>query len=324
MAPATYISPQIEHVLGYDAADWMRDPAAWHDHAHPDDAPRVLEAWSAAVAERRPFVDEYRMRAADGSWRWLRDEANPVTENSGGSLIYQGVMLDITERHDGGGPSPRGGGAVAHAPGASARRRLHDRVDARGRRQRSLGRAGHRSAVGVSPAEWLADLRLGADAASGRSRGGPHRVGGDRRARPAVRHGVPDDPPRRTDVWVHDQAVSVLRDGRFYAEGVFYDVTARRTAERALVQAEDRFRSLVERLPAIMYVEDAGQRSRTSTSARRSRRSTATPRGMDGGPRPVGADASIRMTARGCGADQRHDAGDRWSVDYRSITRDGG
>jgi len=38
-------------------------------------------------------------------------------------------------------------------------------------------------------------------------------------------------------IWVHDQAVSVLSDGRYYAEGVFYDVTARRTAERALIQA---------------------------------------------------------------------------------------
>src|SRR5207249_122511 len=54
-------------------------------------------------------------------------------------------------------------------------------------------------------------------------------------------------------VWVHDQASSVMRDGRFYAEGVFYDVTDRRTAEQALRQAEERLRRLVEQLPQIVY-----------------------------------------------------------------------
>src|SRR5947199_1809286 len=58
-------------------------------------------------------------------------------------------------------------------------------------------------------------------------------------------------------VWIHDQASSVARDGRFYAEGVFYDVTARRSAEQALQQTEERLRRLVEQLPQIVYVEDA-------------------------------------------------------------------
>ena len=35
VVPATYISPQIEHVLGYDAADWMNDASAWHVRTTP-------------------------------------------------------------------------------------------------------------------------------------------------------------------------------------------------------------------------------------------------------------------------------------------------
>ncbi|TMK17760.1 MAG: PAS domain S-box protein [Actinobacteria bacterium] len=293
VVPATYISPQIEHVLGYDAADWMSDAAAWHDHAHPDDAPRVLEAWSAAVADRRPFVDEYRMRAADGSWRWLRDEANPVAENPGGSLLYQGVMLDITERHD-----------------------AEDRLREAEERWRTLledlpvvaymigstreGDVGERwvgpgieALVGVSPDEWLGDLQTWTRMLH------PDDRDDVLAAWEQTAHvGKPFDMEYRMIhrdgrvIWVHDQAVSVLNDGRFYAEGVFYDVTARRTAERALTQAEDRFRSLVERLP---QMRDPGMWEQS-----------------------IHPDDRASVMA----ADQE-DTGDRWSIDHRSITRDG-
>src|SRR5262249_33839977 len=96
--PVAYISPQIEHVLGSPVEEWLEDPTAWHRHAHPEDAERVVDAWRNAVARRASFVEEYRMRTADGTWRWIRDEANPVGDETG-ELVYQGVMLDITDRH---------------------------------------------------------------------------------------------------------------------------------------------------------------------------------------------------------------------------------
>ena len=33
---------------------------------HPDDRPRVLETWQAAIVEKRPFAMEYRVRRHDG------------------------------------------------------------------------------------------------------------------------------------------------------------------------------------------------------------------------------------------------------------------
>jgi PAS domain S-box-containing protein len=323
VVPATYISPQIEHVLGYDATDWMNDAAAWHDHAHPDDAPRVLEAWSAAVAERRPFVDEYRMRAADGSWRWLRDEANPVAENPGSSLIYQGVMLDITERHD-----------------------AEDRLREAEERWRTLledlpvvaymigstreGDVGERwvgpgieALVGVTPDEWLGDLQTWTRMLH------PDDRDDVLAAWERTAHvGKPFDMEYRMIhrdgrvIWVHDQAVSVLSDGRFCAEGVFYDVTARRTAERALTQAEDRFRSLVERLPQIVYVEDALTGEDIYVSPQIEAVYGYTPEEWMRDPGMW--ERSIHPGDRAWVVAADHeDTGDRWSVDHRSITRDG-
>ena len=44
------------------------------------------------------FLAEYRFQAADGSYRWLRDEAVRVHDDEGLPLFWQGVMLDITDQ----------------------------------------------------------------------------------------------------------------------------------------------------------------------------------------------------------------------------------
>ncbi|TMK18243.1 MAG: PAS domain S-box protein [Actinobacteria bacterium] len=103
---------------------------------------------------------------------------------------------------------------------------------------------------------------------------------------------------------------------------MFYDVTARRTAERALTQAEDRFRSLVERLPQIVYVEDAltGEDIYVSPQIEAVYGYTSEEWMRD----PGMWEQSIHPDDRAwvMAADQE-DTGDRWSIDHRSITRDG-
>ena len=58
-------------------------------------------------------------------------------------------------------------------------------------------------------------------------------------------------------VWVHDEAVPVVEeDGtpRFW-QGVWFDVTERHEATESLREAEQRFRSLVEAIPAVVYLD---------------------------------------------------------------------
>jgi PAS domain S-box-containing protein len=97
-APASYISPQIEHLLGYTPDGWLADPEAWAERVHPDDLGRVLDAWDGAVATGGRFSQEYRIRRADGTWAWLRDDAAPVRAGWRGAPIYQGVLIDVTEQ----------------------------------------------------------------------------------------------------------------------------------------------------------------------------------------------------------------------------------
>jgi len=59
-------------------------------------------------------------------------------------------------------------------------------------------------------------------------------------------------------VWVRDQAVLVersLEGAPWIFQGVFFDITERMQYERQIKDAEERYRTLVEQLPAIVYVE---------------------------------------------------------------------
>ena len=57
-------------------------------------------------------------------------------------------------------------------------------------------------------------------------------------------------------IWVRDDAVPLRdEDGRIaFWQGVLYDITARKQYEHKLREAEQRYRSLVENLPAVVYL----------------------------------------------------------------------
>ena len=52
----------------------------------------------AASAIREPFETEYRLRRADGEYRWMLDQGAPQFNSRGDFLGYVGVAIDITER----------------------------------------------------------------------------------------------------------------------------------------------------------------------------------------------------------------------------------
>ncbi len=92
-----YLSPQVRDVFGYPADEWRWTEDFWIDHVHPDDRPDVVAGDERTNDEREVFLMEYRFRAADGTWRWVHDEAVFVKEPDG-SGYWQGFMQDITER----------------------------------------------------------------------------------------------------------------------------------------------------------------------------------------------------------------------------------
>lgn len=72
----------------------------WLDATHPDDKPAVEQAFIAANAAQTPFRAEYRLRQADGTYRWTIDAASPRFGVDGAYLGYVGSVIDIDDRRD--------------------------------------------------------------------------------------------------------------------------------------------------------------------------------------------------------------------------------
>ena len=69
----------------------------WAAAVHPDDAQPTIDSWLQAVAERRTFVFEHRVRRCDGEWRRFAVRAVPVFETGGALREWVGVHIDITD-----------------------------------------------------------------------------------------------------------------------------------------------------------------------------------------------------------------------------------
>ncbi len=91
-----YLSPQVNTILGYRPEDCLSDPSFWWNHLNPEDYSTALleDTWE----EGHPFRVEYRMRSKDGHEVWLRDEAVIVRDAQTGKRLTRGLLIDITER----------------------------------------------------------------------------------------------------------------------------------------------------------------------------------------------------------------------------------
>lgn len=70
----------------------------WAEGIHPDDRARYLQGYDEAFAARSPFAMEYRLRNAEGQYRWVVAHGAPRFSPDGTFLGYSGGCTDITER----------------------------------------------------------------------------------------------------------------------------------------------------------------------------------------------------------------------------------
>ena len=93
---ALYMSPQVEEMLGYTREEWLADPDLWMELLHHEDRERTLAEANRARITGELFDAEYRLVSRDGGEIWIHDKAARV--EVGNSVVWRGVMLDITER----------------------------------------------------------------------------------------------------------------------------------------------------------------------------------------------------------------------------------
>lgn len=93
----TYISPQIETILGFKSSEWLGDTDLWIKQLHPDDREWVLADTKDKDNQGQPLHQEYRMLTKDGQTVWFRNQSALIRAETGQVLYSQGVMYDITD-----------------------------------------------------------------------------------------------------------------------------------------------------------------------------------------------------------------------------------
>ncbi len=95
----TYINQQWLDFTGRTVEEEMGD--GWASGIYAGDHARCIETYDLAFAQRKTFNLEYRLRRADGQFRWVYDTGTPRFSSSGEFLGFIGSCLDISDRKQG-------------------------------------------------------------------------------------------------------------------------------------------------------------------------------------------------------------------------------
>jgi len=77
-----------------DLGEW----GSWTQLVHPDDVDAALRKWRSCVKQGVSNENAYRMRRADGQYRWFQVRAEPLRDNDGHILRWYGLLFDIDDR----------------------------------------------------------------------------------------------------------------------------------------------------------------------------------------------------------------------------------
>jgi PAS domain S-box-containing protein len=92
---AHYYSPQWQAYTGVDPAAHMG--SGWLDAVHPDDRERAATQWRGAVEQKHVYDVDYRLRRADGSYRWFKARGAPIRDEDGNITEWFGTTTDIDD-----------------------------------------------------------------------------------------------------------------------------------------------------------------------------------------------------------------------------------
>lgn len=95
----TFVSDQVESILGYTAQEWLEEEDFWLKHVHEEDREWVLSFCALETEARRDHDFEYRMIDRDGRSVWLKDFVTVILEDDK-PVRLRGVMFDITKRKE--------------------------------------------------------------------------------------------------------------------------------------------------------------------------------------------------------------------------------
>ena len=242
----TYMSPQYEAMLGYPAETEILDEEHWLRMLHPDDRERVLAEELRTDETGEPYRIEYRLIARDGRVVWVHDEATLVRDEEGNALYWLGVQYDITEQKR----------TEEELRQSEKRFKVLSQEVVEGIILSENGRIIDANRSVTEMFGYRLEELIGKDAIDLTS---PE-------YREMVRQRISDEDTR------HYESMGLKKDGTIFPVEIrprhlpysgrrirvtsVIDLTERKQAEEALIMSEERYRTLVEQLPAVTYMQE--------------------------------------------------------------------
>jgi len=252
-----YVNQQVIDYFGRDFDAMLG--TGWVDIVHPDDLHEALIRWTKSLATGDDYETDFRLRRADGTYRWHIARASALIDEQGKITQWIGTSTDITSRKE--------------VEAALALNEAH------------LAAAQARALIG----SWELDLVSGISSASDEwfqimelnpAMGMPdfeqfmamvhpqdvqllkerrdQSLRGKNESQYDFRIITPDGSIR----WIEARSVTLFdeNDRPFRMMGTSQNITERKEIELALNASESRFRAFMEKTPALAFIKnEAGQ-----------------------------------------------------------------
>ena len=91
-----WFNPRVYEYAG--AAVGQLDGDKWGAIVHPDDVPSAVVAWTHSVQTGDPYETEFRLRSANGDFRWFLARAVPARDELGKIVRWIGTNTDVHDQ----------------------------------------------------------------------------------------------------------------------------------------------------------------------------------------------------------------------------------
>jgi PAS domain S-box-containing protein len=90
----TYVSNQVEKLLGFTAKEWLEEENFWFNHIHPEDRKTAVNFCHKETLEGRDHTFNYRMLKKDGQYVWVKDRVTVIMEGQKPTFL-RGLLVNI-------------------------------------------------------------------------------------------------------------------------------------------------------------------------------------------------------------------------------------
>jgi PAS domain S-box-containing protein len=95
---ALYVSPQWVAYTGGELDQHLG--RGWFEFLHPDDRASALKTWQDSLVRIETYKAEFRVRRADGGYRWFDSISVPVRDRAGAVVRWMGSNSDVHDARE--------------------------------------------------------------------------------------------------------------------------------------------------------------------------------------------------------------------------------